>query len=224
MPKTVLHVEIVCKNCKRVFHCYPSHAATKRYCSLKCRNEYSRNHPELHQYWSGKKHPEVKQYFTMRGRQQSEEFKRMLSKKFKGRAVPLRQRLQISKTLMGHPANPGSGRGRSGYREDGNYYRSRWEANVARTFAYEGIDFLYELMRLNLGNCTYVPDFYLPQFDMFVEVKGYVDDTARRKIGQFALWALRNTHGYIVMTKPLYEQLSAIYATKLDGWEQAPPR
>lgn len=55
----------------------------------------------------------------------------------------------------------------SGYR-----FRSRLEARWAVFFDYAGIDYQYEPEGYVLDDGTmYLPDFYLPDFDLFVEIK-----------------------------------------------------
>jgi hypothetical protein len=57
-----------------------------------------------------------------------------------------------------------------------------------------GISWRYEPHRFKLSWCTYCPDFYLPEFDIWIEVKGWADrrrrewvdkvDTFRRETGK----------------------------------------
>lgn len=42
-----------------------------------------------------------------------------------------------------------------------------------------GIAWQYEPKRFKLSWCTYTPDFYLPEFDIWVEVKGYPKQTGK---------------------------------------------
>jgi len=52
-------------------------------------------------------------------------------------------------------------------------FRSSWELNFAIWLTNKGIIWEYEKYRFKLSNGTiYIIDFYLPQFDIFVEVKG----------------------------------------------------
>lgn len=54
----------------------------------------------------------------------------------------------------------------------GIQFRSRTEARWAVFFDGIGVDFEYEKERLTLSDGTsYLPDFYLPQFDAYLEVK-----------------------------------------------------
>jgi hypothetical protein len=79
---------------------------------------------------------------------------------------------------------------KSGHREDlGIVFRSNWEANMARIYnAYE-IEFEFEprifSFPIKRGTKAYTPDFYLPKYDQWLEVKGYLDDKSKIKIKRF---------------------------------------
>lgn len=82
----------------------------------------------------------------------------------------------------------GKSNGFKGYiREDLNqYFRSSWEANFARILDYLNIKWEYEPKRFKINsNETYTPDFYLSDFDLWIEVKGYWFDDAYRKYNEF---------------------------------------
>lgn len=64
-------------------------------------------------------------------------------------------------------------------------FRSGWEANFAKWCDGSGIEWKYESQRFELGNTAYIPDFYLPEFDLYIEIKGYWRDDARLKFIQF---------------------------------------
>jgi hypothetical protein len=52
--------------------------------------------------------------------------------------------------------------------------RSSYELRVAQAFDVLGMRWVYEPKRFDLnGVGTYLPDFYLPDEEMYVEVKGY---------------------------------------------------
>lgn len=51
--------------------------------------------------------------------------------------------------------------------------RSEWEVKVAKFFDEHNIKWYYEFLRFNFGFCTYMPDFYLPEYNTWVEVKGW---------------------------------------------------
>lgn len=52
-------------------------------------------------------------------------------------------------------------------------FRSLWEANFAKWCDLSGIKWLYESKTFDLGTTTYTPDFYLPEYDCYIEIKGY---------------------------------------------------
>jgi hypothetical protein len=53
-------------------------------------------------------------------------------------------------------------------------FRSTYEVRAAQSFDRLGMRWEYEPKRFDLGGSyTYLPDFYLPDEDMYVEVKGY---------------------------------------------------
>jgi len=50
--------------------------------------------------------------------------------------------------------------------------RSGWEAKVADYLTSKNINWYYESKWIDLGNTKYLPDFYLPDLNIFIEVKG----------------------------------------------------
>lgn len=65
--------------------------------------------------------------------------------------------------------------GRTGFRPDidpVSYFKSALEADFARLMKYLDITYEHEKHSFGLLNHTYTPDFYLPEFDLFVELKG----------------------------------------------------
>lgn len=62
-------------------------------------------------------------------------------------------------------------------------YRSRTEARWAVFFAALGVDAVYEAEGYDLGGTWYLPDFWVPDWDIFIEVKppiGITDDEKAR--------------------------------------------
>lgn len=53
-----------------------------------------------------------------------------------------------------------------------SFYRSRYERYVAEALIGPGIDFRYEAWTFAVGEGSYTPDFYLPLYQCFLEVKG----------------------------------------------------
>jgi len=71
----------------------------------------------------------------------------------------------------------------------GNYknirMRSSWEIAYAQYLDKNNIKWQYEPKTFDLGNTTYTPDFYLPEKDLYIEIKGQFSKYARNKIQKF---------------------------------------
>lgn len=112
----------------------------------------------------------------------SEERRKRHSIALTGRKIPpytQERNEKISATLRqgwadGRISNP-PGR----YKGSGGYHRGVWMRclNSEGVFAEEldkcGIAWLYEPKRFKTSVGVYIPDFYLPEFDIWIEVKGY---------------------------------------------------
>lgn len=72
----------------------------------------------------------------------------------------------------------------------GAYYRSIWmrssyEIAYAKWCDKNKIIWQYESKTFDLGEMTYTPDFYLPEFNLYIEIKGYWRDDAKIKFEEF---------------------------------------
>ncbi len=82
--------------------------------------------------------------------------------------------------------NPSEGIGRGiGGKYQGTYMRSTWERLVAAWLDRCGIHWQYEPKRFYFDDCSYLPDFYLPDLGIWWEVKGYFSEDAAKKISLF---------------------------------------
>lgn len=61
------------------------------------------------------------------------------------------------------------------------WMRSGWEINVAYYLTSQGYDWYYEYEWLEVGDEYYVPDFYLPVLNKYIEVKGWKTDKTMYK-------------------------------------------
>jgi len=79
----------------------------------------------------------------------------------------------------------------SGMRQDlKKSFRSRWEANIARYFNYMKIQWEYEpcdfeFKKIKRGSRYYKPDFYLPETNNYLEVKGFMSASDKTKLRRF---------------------------------------
>jgi len=72
----------------------------------------------------------------------------------------------------------------------GTYYQNIWmrssyEIAFAKWLDNQSIEWLYEPKVFYLKNCTYRPDFYLPETNEYIEIKGYWRDDAKKKFEIF---------------------------------------
>jgi hypothetical protein len=62
-----------------------------------------------------------------------------------------------------------------------NCFHSQWEVNFAQFLDDNDIKWIYEPKAFDLGDTTYTPDFYLPETNEYIEIKGYWIDDAKFK-------------------------------------------
>lgn len=66
------------------------------------------------------------------------------------------------------------------------HLRSGYEVVFANHLIAQGTEFEYEPQQFSLApDLRYTPDFYLPTVDEWREIKGYISDTAKRKLNLF---------------------------------------
>lgn len=124
----------------------------------------------------------AEQYFSSRSKLKSKpNFKKMLAE-----AIDMEIIKQDSLSARGNAYK----HTKSGHREDlGLNLRSNWEANIARIYNAYKIKFEFEpkvfTFPVKRGTKGYTPDFYIPSFDEWLEVKGYLDTKSKIKIKRF---------------------------------------
>jgi len=172
-----------------------------RFCTSKC------YHYSTHESFKGKKNP-------FYGKRHSEATKKIIKDKRKFQVTTEETRKKMRLSRIGHPCAHGKG----GYREDLHHYvRSSWEANVARIFLLNGIGYEYEKHRFILEDCSYCPDFYLPEFDTYIEVKGYLRDGAKAVLYKFI--KANPEIKLLVIDREVYKKLSLMFKNKILNWE-----
>ena len=67
----------------------------------------------------------------------------------------------------------------------GIWMRSSWEVAYAEYLDRQKIKWQYESKTFDLGDTTYTPDFYLPETDEYIEIKGFFRKDAKRKFKLF---------------------------------------
>ncbi len=135
-------------------------------------------------------------------------------------------RLKSSKTRIAtgsYSAKHQYSRCARGKREDlGNiFFRSAWEANYARYLNFANIKWEYEpktfwFEGIKRGCRSYTPDFYLPEEDRYVEVKGWMDKNSRTKLKRMAKYY--PTINIELIDKKRYQKI-AEWKKIIPGWE-----
>lgn len=115
---------------------------------------------------------------------------------------------------------------KTGKREDlGNrFFRSAWEANFARILNHVGIEWEYEpktfdFKDITRGTVNYTPDFYLPEFGKWIEIKGWMDKKSKLKIDRFRKRYPDEAANLIIITSAEYKFLDKIFRSRIEGWE-----
>lgn len=116
------------------------------------------------------------------------------------------------------------GRGKQGFRQDlGIYVRSSWEANFFRFLKYFRTKYEYEPKTFKLFNdndelvYSYRPDGYLPEFNLWIEIKGYMTEINKIKIALF-----RKNYPELdlcIIDKGKYEYIQKNYSHLINNWE-----
>jgi len=123
-------------------------------------------------------------------------------------------------TIGRRTTSPKASKGKSGIRKDINSnicFYSTWEANIARVYNLVDIKWLYAPKIFDLGEHTYRPDFYLPKFDTYIEVKNFMgeyslkrDQTFRKKFPKVKLE---------LILKNKYLEIKSNYKYFIKNWE-----
>lgn len=65
------------------------------------------------------------------------------------------------------------------------WFRSTWEVAYAKYLDRNHIKWFYESKTFDLGDTTYTPDFYLPETNEYIEIKGWWRDDILQKFKEF---------------------------------------
>ena len=124
------------------------------------------------------------------------------------------------KVIGGKPTSPKAARGKAGIREDISkiiYFYSRWEANIARLFNYLGVKWVYQPKTFDLGSQNYTPDFYLSDYNIYIEVKNFLWKYSKIRDRKFR--KLYPDINLILLLKKDYLTLEKKYSHFIKNWE-----
>lgn len=226
-------VELVCQNpkCSKRFYVRPHDSQKRKYCSKSCSalvNNPNRIMSEdtkfkISQALKGT-HPKVPPTrFAPRLRtmcQNSLCQKVMFLPPWLAKKRKYCSKTCAIKVIGSKTTSPKASKGKSGIRKDIDpniCFYSTWEANTARVFNLVNLRWLYAPRIFNLGKHTYRPDFYLPDFDTFIEVKNFLGSYSRQRDLLF-----RQKYPNIkldLLLKNHYLEIKSNYKDLVDPWE-----
>ena len=111
------------------------------------------------------------------------------------------------------PKNNSSKKGGKRVDLDNKYFRCAWEADFARILKYENINYEYE-KKIILSDCTYYPDFFLKDLDIYIEIKA--NNGNAEKFIKFKKET--NKTAYIIYGDE-FKFISKLYSYKIENWE-----
>ena len=124
------------------------------------------------------------------------------------------------KTIGSMTTSPKASKGKSGIRKDIDptiCFYSTWEANITRVFNLVGIKWVYAPKIFFLGKHSYRPDFFLPEYNIYIEVKNYLggyslerDKLFRKKYPSIKLE---------LILKESYNEIKSNYKNLVENWE-----
>ena len=124
------------------------------------------------------------------GKHHTENAKIEMSKQRKGRKLTNAWKQKIKEACQG--INQGKNNGMFGktpkyerIKYKNIWMRSNYEVNFAYFLDLSGIKYFYEFKTFNLGNTTYTPDFYIPKFNCYIEIKGYWFEGSKKRFDLF---------------------------------------
>lgn len=126
----------------------------------------------------------------------------------------------VMEIVGGRPTSPKASKGKGGIRKDISdtiYFYSRWEANFARLMNFLNIKWEYAPKIFDLGTQKYTPDFYLPEVNIFIEVKNFMWKYSEIRDKKF-----RRLYPNIklqLLLKEDYLKLQNTYSSFIKNWE-----
>ena len=126
----------------------------------------------------------------------------------------------VMEVVGGRPTSPKAARGKAGIRKDISktiYFYSRWEANIARLFNYLDIKWVHQPKTFNLVSQNYTPDFYLPDHNIYVEVKNFLWKYSKIRDSKFR--KLYPDIKLALLLKKDYLKFEKKYSHLIKNWE-----
>lgn len=122
--------------------------------------------------------------------------------------------------IGGQPTSPRAARAKAGIRNDISnsiYFYSRWEANIARLLNLFHIKWIHQPQTFNLQTQKYTPDFYLPEYDLYLEVKNFLGSYSKERDEKFR--RIYSDIHLVLLLKEEYLEPEVKYSKFIPEWE-----
>lgn len=220
----------ICKNkeCRNIFETKPSNP--KIFCSQNCSASYNNNLRGPHTLeWRRKISESLKKspyHYSIKGKILVPRLiKNCLTcgKKFETPRWQNHKYCNVMcsiKDIGSRRTSPKAAKGKNGIRldisPDINFY-SRWEANFARILNLLNIKWQFQPRTFDLGSQKYTPDFYLPEYNIFIEIKNFLSDFSIERDQKFRKFY--PDIKLLLITKEEYLDLQSNFAPLIKNWE-----
>jgi hypothetical protein len=198
--------DVTCAMCGNIFHLRPAlvKKAKLHYCSPRCMGDHRKV------IYSGENNPYFGKEHPNKGMARDEEVCKKISEANKGCIISKEHRRKISIANKGKPGVPFENNHFTGNKtlarkaamvmmhnrrsnfltgkfvHAGVNMRSSWEVEYAKLLDSLETKWEYESKEIDLGELgIYVPDFYIPAWDVYVEIKGWKSETGMDKFNKF---------------------------------------
>src|SRR3989338_9867238 len=123
------------------------------------------------------------------------------------------------KVIGSQPTSPRAARAKAGIRKDLGtfYFYSRWEANFARILNLLKIKWEFQPKTFDLKSQKYTPDFYLPDYNSYIEIKNFLSDYSFNRDQNFR--SLYPNKKLILILKENYLKLQKDFSPYIENWE-----
>lgn len=218
--------------CQKIFYATPSDI--QQYCSSRCsaiiantgRRHSIETKEKIRKAITGKKYPNRKNAFTKNPTYstcKNPKCGRIFKWQYwrpKNNPIKYCSRKCAILDIGSRPTSHRAARAKAGKRLDINkkdYFFSRWEANFARILNFLEIKWVHQPKTFDIKIQNYTPDFYLPEYDTYVEIKNYLSSYSKLRDQQFR--KIYPEEKLVLILKKEYLDLQSLFSQKVKNWE-----
>lgn len=208
-PNTKPKILFICPICGEQKYLCPSEAKNRKYCGKECSGIARRGKPSWNKGLTAETDERI--------RKGTEKMKKYNLEH--PMTIEERERRSIAQTNKVHK-NKFKCHYKGGFRKDiGHFVRSTWEANICRTLNFLNEPYEYEkhVFKLEEGR-RYVPDLYLPNYGLYIEIKAYMSEESKQKLTKFFQKYPDET--LIILDGSYYKEIKRQFQPFIKKWEE----